>query len=943
VPVAFLSPQDAENEGFIMAFSLIHNFRKYQKFWMASILLLCMITFVLCTGVGGDLSDFLIKMFGTRRGTPVAQVNGYNVYLKELEDLRLRRNVADVFMRSATRLAIEGLEKRLKDLSLNKTNVGNVAPAQRPTAEFVWKEMRQDLSKRIGLDRPRYFSGGVKYDDLLDFKLWLQQADRLGIYLERDAVQTLIYQAIYGGAWGWNNETVNYVSRQVQSNNYLASDEVIYQSLRDEFRVQIAQLALLKARPDLIFEPESKYYGIRNLGGPPRGISVPAEIRRPLAPEQLWADYRKQCSTFDVALVPVPVADFQSKVPAPKEDELKDFYERNRENEFNPTLDRPSFKFPTRMKVQWVSANPKSPEYRKLSRAATTLEIMPAVAWYPMLSTPLLAARYASGSAAWDTSLQRNYDNLKARDPYRFQAPPLTAPNFLMDLANILEARDAAGDAEQPSGAGDKNRAMTAAAAIAVAGRPGLGVAVAPLTLQADVYFRHKKELAQVLPSLVKPRVPLAATMVLSGAASKWLALGNWLAAEGQPQYLPLDLVRDELRDKIEVKMAEGWAVRNMLEVKTQLNLPGTPGKKSALERRLDQLKKRYGLEVGSTEQFYNRYDIAKAPSLQPLLKSFEKYREEINTIEGRAGTPQYLKEDDFWRLFFDSSIGFSIENAGLYVARPWPPYVKSKPSEFGAVSTTVGEGQTIPLFTMSGHPFLFWQTEFEPARTPKSLDEVRDKVVAAWKEGKARDEFGLPRARAVAEALQQAGKDLRTVLNEEAAKLGTQVITLRDLAPLVPTPSKDPREPEKYEPYKLPKALFTYPRDDMVKELLRLNELTPGSKDAIKAGSRELDELNEKLLDRKMPGKQVQVLTNSPHTFYYVAVVTSAPEPSRAQFANAYAAVDRQVLANDFVRQAQMEAGKTYQAAIVEQLRRAYLVPNEEARKNFDRDGGGT
>ena len=51
-----------------MAFNPFTSFRKYQKFWMACILLLCMVTFVLCTGVGGDLSDRLLRWFGGSRG-----------------------------------------------------------------------------------------------------------------------------------------------------------------------------------------------------------------------------------------------------------------------------------------------------------------------------------------------------------------------------------------------------------------------------------------------------------------------------------------------------------------------------------------------------------------------------------------------------------------------------------------------------------------------------------------------------------------------------------------------------------------------------------------------------------------------------------------------------------------------------------------------------------
>src|SRR5205807_7468165 len=79
--------RDAVIEGFDMAFNPFTSFRKYQKFWMATILLLCMITFVLCTGVGGDLSDRLIQLFARRHGSVVAKFDGYNVYRSEMDDL----------------------------------------------------------------------------------------------------------------------------------------------------------------------------------------------------------------------------------------------------------------------------------------------------------------------------------------------------------------------------------------------------------------------------------------------------------------------------------------------------------------------------------------------------------------------------------------------------------------------------------------------------------------------------------------------------------------------------------------------------------------------------------------------------------------------------------------------------------------------------------------
>jgi hypothetical protein len=950
-----------------MAFSMISHFRKYQKFWMAAILLMCMLTFVLCTGTAGDFGARVEALFRSRHGAEAATLNGTTLYLKDLEDLRTRRNIADLYMRNAARFSVKRLDEGL-------LNMDKIPQQQRGGVTILWNEMKKDLTERLA--RPRFFSGGVKYDDLLNFMLWVQQADRLGIVLERESLAGLISQSIYGRAVGFDRNTSLLVQHQVRNSNFQATDDVIFNALRDEFRAQIAQICLMNARPDRLLEPPNPAY-IYQYGGPFLNVSALPELRRPMSPEQLWDDYRKQCATFDVALVPVAVDDFLKTVREPKQAELEEFYAKYRDAEYNPTVDRPSFKFPPQMKVQWVSVNEEY--YHKLSKAATTLEITPPIVWWsPLLPPSLGVTHYASQAAAWDASLEQNYENYKKKDPEKYLAPSLTNPAFLLELAGSLDH--------------DKSSPPAAAAVVGLMPASPISSAGGLLNQVDRIYARHQQELASVLPALVKPRLQVAAATVLAGGASPLLAQQVLHAASADPeelqelagrihlpvsvwpeiarksngtqlsyqvQFLPLGLVRNELRDKLEKNLSEDWARKNMVEVRDKLTFELARGRDKAMERRLAEVKPRFGLKVKSTELFHNRYDIAKSPALKPLFDSFEKYRAQINQIEGRAGKAEMLKEDDFWRLFFDSSIGYSVANAGLYVPRPWPPDVRVKKADFGPITATVGDTQTVSLFKEANRPFLFWQTSFEPPRAPKSLDEVKDRVVRAWKEIQARDQLVLPRAQAIAEALQQAGPNVRPKLTEEAAKLGHEVIMLRGIAPLVAQPAAGEGRPRTYGPYELPKDTFVYPREDMVKELLQLKELNKDSKDAIKIGNkdgtdqnaRNLDELNIRLLKRaaenKTPGtNEVQVLTNLPRSTYYVAVVVNAPEASRQLFVmNVYAgaAGPRNLWGaspDGFVEYSQTEAGKAYQQALLNQFREKYLVPNSEARNMFDREG---
>src|SRR5437870_12805183 len=50
----------------VMAFNPFSSFWKYKNAWMAGVLLLTMITFVLCTGTNADLSQRIIDYFRGR-------------------------------------------------------------------------------------------------------------------------------------------------------------------------------------------------------------------------------------------------------------------------------------------------------------------------------------------------------------------------------------------------------------------------------------------------------------------------------------------------------------------------------------------------------------------------------------------------------------------------------------------------------------------------------------------------------------------------------------------------------------------------------------------------------------------------------------------------------------------------------------------------------------
>src|SRR5207253_4824280 len=85
-----------------MPFNPFSSFRKYQKFWMAAILLVCMVTFVLCTGSrGGDFQDWIERLFGRGGGTALGKLDGRAVKYNDLLDLKGQRELANRFMRKS--------------------------------------------------------------------------------------------------------------------------------------------------------------------------------------------------------------------------------------------------------------------------------------------------------------------------------------------------------------------------------------------------------------------------------------------------------------------------------------------------------------------------------------------------------------------------------------------------------------------------------------------------------------------------------------------------------------------------------------------------------------------------------------------------------------------------------------------------------------------------
>src|SRR5438045_3722901 len=118
-----------------MAFNPFASFQKNRKYWMAAVLLMCMITFVLCTGVGGDL-----------------------------------------------------IERR---------------------------------------KQPRYFETATRLDDLANFLLWLEIADKKDIRIRDEELKKLLLFAVHGQVIGFPADVSYGIQNQVRAAHYGANSDVI--------------------------------------------------------------------------------------------------------------------------------------------------------------------------------------------------------------------------------------------------------------------------------------------------------------------------------------------------------------------------------------------------------------------------------------------------------------------------------------------------------------------------------------------------------------------------------------------------------------------------------------------------------------------------------------------------------------------------------------------
>jgi hypothetical protein len=892
-----------------MAYNPFHGFRKNQKAWFAGLTILSMVTFVLMSGTSTVL-DLFRPLFGSGdRTAEVATLYGKTVSVDEVRQLQYQRQVANEFMNrasvSASANALKVLGDRIGNSSIDKETQNRLKQilalqqqlfmnpdpryaqfipmflqqqlgeleqirqgrviAQKPDEAKLIQDIEEVLYQQVALMQRRnqmYFGGSVDGKGMLDFLIWRHQADRLGIQLGGDDLDRLVSRDTRGYLTGQDSSDVYRYLRQRFGN---ITRDSLRHALAEEFRVRLAQEALVGT-------------------GAHEGEGTRME-QAPVTPFELWQFYRTHRTESEIAMLPIRVdsQEFLQKVGEPTEEELHKLFEAGKDREEDPSSEQAGFKQPSRTMLEWVSARPDSPNFKKAAdvAAAVTEATMP-VAFNSALLQIYRNEMMLFPTPTW-SSEATNWHDHRALGAQTVAAvvgsvgsgagdPAVSAVTTLLGAEGAREAQIRAG----------------AAASIVLAPTGFVLNALAPALsgkaqnpyrsfaeMRAHVLDRFKDDMARTLAreSLNRLRDYLTARhnekpediaqqTSTTRAAAQALALGSVpgagsLAAMAYAGLQNVDENRERLRHALEVVSA----AFSRSPVAVAAALVGEQGAtRNAVQSYVAESIQRYGLEHGNTTRPRDRFDIDQDEGLKPLR---EAYSGSAN-VSGPGGNARQFASQVF-------------AAQGLYNPQQLP----------------------------GAEQFLVWKTEEQPPYVP-DFAEARPRVAARWKLEKARPLAKAEAERVAAEAKKAKGDPERNL--EDAGKRFGVPIRLEHVAKLVARPSAVPSRfgSKAFEPYRVPEYEVQYPTDDFTDKLLALKE----------------------------PG-EVTVLHDKPDATYYVAALTRRSEPYELSFYSDTTGSPDPLM--DHLAQQERYASK-YRDACLSQLRAdGRLQVNEDALKPLD------
>src|SRR5262249_12261157 len=104
-----------DRKGAHMAFNPFHGFRKHSKVIFPILTIICMITFILSSGLGrGDFFTWLVDLVGAggRKGDVVTTLYGKKVYDRQVNERAYLRQLANEFLEKARASGRQSLQAK---------------------------------------------------------------------------------------------------------------------------------------------------------------------------------------------------------------------------------------------------------------------------------------------------------------------------------------------------------------------------------------------------------------------------------------------------------------------------------------------------------------------------------------------------------------------------------------------------------------------------------------------------------------------------------------------------------------------------------------------------------------------------------------------------------------------------------------------------------------
>lgn len=763
------------------------NFRKYQKVWIAGTIFLCMITFVLCSGLGSGgtedwLTSYVYRMFGS--GSTVVKINGRNISDTELRKLETHRNIANDYMKEACKILVEQVDLEIQQAKKEKKQSDQLKQrmASLEQIKFILKEKTT---------KDRYFGSGVEVQELVDFMVWHDKASEMEINLVDESVRDELYRQllipfVFPGA-----EATKFYGDQVEKKT-LARLYDIYQkdvgnysevidAVRAEFEVGIAKMALAEVRPEAVTDRIQNFFQL-----------LSSQVRYSMTPQQLWEKYKEQVSSFDVALIPIDVAKIADSIKEqPSKAQMETLFDKYKGKRYSPATDTPGFVPPESFELTWVTVNPKSQAMRDIAHAIATMEQFPPAFYQPSLGGFGPGVRYSMATPSWQTSMKQDYAKRleQISTAIRYVQVPLTDPHFRLPIATFefTSSPEVKGGEKTPLKLENGKLTSVGLAATLVGG--SIMPDAMPMALTALQLAGYDPDSARVKESIaieVQRRAPIPAALIGSLADQSALTgLSQWYLHSvpgesefgGMQQYftdlltnfqsknlvfMPFPVVEPGLQRDYELQVATGLAKDIMQKVRRELMK--VKGEAGEVKARVLLLQKEFpALEINQSTGMRNRWNVAKDPALEDLFELYKEYvnpenqQLDINRYLQRSDPKNRLTEDDFYKLFIDSNEDFSVANAGVFVPQPWPPTINmpnaamlvpgQEPSE---PDPEAKKGIDFDLWTLADQTVLFWKSKYELGSAPENLESAKDDIIRTWRFQKARD-LALERAKSVA------------------------------------------------------------------------------------------------------------------------------------------------------------------------------------------------